>query len=148
MNNLNKVMLIGRLGKDPEVRTFEGGATKAAFPLATSEVYKDKNGQRTENTQWHNIVCWRGLAEIAEKYLRKGANVYVEGKITSRSWDDKDGNKRYTTEIVADNFIMLDKKSDSGNGGGSYEQQTSSAGSEGKQESAPAGDNISDDLPF
>jgi len=150
MNSLNKAMLIGRLGKDPEVRNLEGGSTKAAFPIATTEVYKDKSGQRVENTHWHNIVCWRGLAEIAEKYLKKGANIYVEGKIVTRSWDDKDGNKRYTTEIVADNFIMLDKKSDSGNGGGgNYEHHSApAASSEPKQENAPASESFADDLPF
>jgi single-strand DNA-binding protein len=150
MSSLNKVMLIGRLGKDPEVRTFEGGATKASFSIATSETYKDKSGQRVENTQWHNVVCWRGLAEIADKYLKKGMNVYVEGKITSRSYDDKDGNKRYITEVVADNFVMLDKKSDGNSGGGgNYEHQSAPvASSESKQESAPAGDSFADDLPF
>ena len=149
MNSLNKAMLIGRLGKDNETRNFEGGATKTTFSIATSEKYKDKSGQKVENTQWHNIVCWRGLAEIADKYLKKGMNVYFEGKITNRSYDDKDGNKRYITEIVADNFLMLDKKSDSNSGsGGNYEHQSSSGGGEPKQENAPAGDSFADDLPF
>jgi single-strand DNA-binding protein len=148
MNSLNKAILIGRLGKDPEMRYLEGNVAKAAFPLATSESYKDKSGQKVENTNWHNIVCWRGLAEIAEKYLKKGANVYIEGKITTRSWDDKDGNKRYTTEIVADNFIMLDsRKSEEvgGTRGGSYEQAPPV--NEPKGSAAPA-ENFSDDLPF
>lgn len=150
MNSLNKAMLIGRLGKDPEVRYLEGNVAKAAFPLATSESYKDKSGQKVENTNWHNIVCWRGLAEIAEKYLKKGANVYIEGKITTRSWDDKDGNKRYTTEIVAENFIMLDsRRSEEGGGNrGSYEQAPPPVANEQKSAPSPAADSYSDDLPF
>lgn len=146
MNSLNKAMLIGRLGKDPEVRYLEGNVAKAAFPLATSESYKDKSGQKVENTTWHNIVCWRGLAEIAEKYLKKGANVYIEGKITTRSWDDKDGNKRYTTEIVAENFIMLDSKRSEEGGNRGYEQAPPAA--EPKSAPSPAADSYSDDLPF
>ena len=112
MRGLNKVQLIGRLGKEPEVQRFENGGIKVKFPLATSEKYKDRNGNLVEQTEWHNVIAWRRLAEIAESYLRKGSAVYVEGKITTRSWDDQSGNKRYMTEIVADNFIMLDKKQD------------------------------------
>lgn len=155
MNSLNKAILIGRLGKDPEVKYFEGGNVKAAFPLATSENYKDKSGQKVENTTWHNIVCWKGLAEIAEKYLRKGANIYVEGKITTRSWDDKDGNKRYTTEIVADNFMMLDgRRNEEGAGAssaprntGNYEQAPA-ANTEQPKAPATGNDSYADDLPF
>ena len=110
MAGINKVILIGNLGKDPEVRHLENGATVANFPLATTESYKNKEGQKVENTEWHNIVLWRGLADIAEKYLRKGQTVYIEGKLKTRSWEDKDGNKRYTTEIVADNMTMLGRK--------------------------------------
>lgn len=148
MNSLNKAMLIGRLGKDPEVRYFEGGNAKAAFPIATTEVYKDKNGQRVENTQWHNIVCWSKLAEIAEKYLRKGANVYVEGKIITRSWDDKDGNKRYTTEIIADNFLMLDKKGEANGGNPTSEATAVSVVNESKHDDTSAAETPADDLPF
>jgi single-strand DNA-binding protein len=107
MSGINKVILVGNLGKDPEVRHLEGGAVVAKFPLATSETYKTKDGQRAEQTEWHNIVMWRGLAESAEKFLRKGSLVYIEGKIRTRSWDDKDGNKRYATEIIADTMTML-----------------------------------------
>ena len=110
MRGLNKVMLIGHLGKDPEVTNLESGVTVAKFSMATSESYKDKDGQRVDQTEWHNIVVWRKLAEIAEQYLKKGSLIFLEGKIRSRSWDDKDGNKKYMTEIVADNFTMLDKK--------------------------------------
>lgn len=110
MAGVNKVILVGNLGKDPEVRHLEGGAAVANFPLATSESYKDKSGQRVEQTEWHNIVVWRGLAEVAEKYLKKGMTIYLEGKLRTRSWDDKEGHKRYTTEIVGDTFTILSKK--------------------------------------
>ena len=94
MAGVNKVILVGNLGKDPEVRHLEGGAVVAKFPLATSETYKTKEGQRVDQTEWHNVVMWRGLAESAEKYLHKGSLVYIEGKIRTRSWEDKEGNKR------------------------------------------------------
>jgi single-strand DNA-binding protein len=114
MAGINKVILVGNLGKDPEVRSLESGAKVASFSLATTESYKNKEGQKVDQTEWHNIVMWRGLAEVAEKYLKKGAQIYLEGKIRTRSWDDKDGNKRYTTEIIADTFTMLGaKKEDS-----------------------------------
>ncbi len=111
MSGVNKVILVGRLGKDPEVRAFEGGVKKANFTLATSEYRKDKDGNRVEMTEWHNIVCWRNLAENAEKYLVKGKMIYVEGKLRTRSWDDN-GSKRYITEIEASTFTMLSSKSD------------------------------------
>lgn len=107
MAGINKVILVGNLGKDPEVRHLEGGATVANFPLATSESYKDKSGNKVEHTEWHNVVVWRGLAEVAEKYLKKGTTIYVEGKLRTRSWEDKEGVKKYTTEIIADSFTML-----------------------------------------
>lgn len=106
MIGVNKVILIGNLGKDPEVITFDT-AKKATFPLATTEFFKNKDGQKVEQTDWHNIVCWRGLADIAEKILRKGTHVYIEGKLHTRSWEDKDGNKRYITEVLAENFTVL-----------------------------------------
>ncbi len=108
--------MVGNLGKDPEVRYLEGGIAVAKFHLATSENIKDKNGARTVQTEWHNVVLWRGLAEVAEKFLRKGSTVYIEGKIRSRSWEDKEGIKKYTTEIVGDNMIMFDKKDEYNNG--------------------------------
>ena len=113
MASLNKVILVGNLGKDPEVRHLEGGIAVANFSLATSESYKDKAGQRIEQTEWHNIVIWRGMAEAAEKYLKKGMTIYIEGKLRTRSWDDKEGHKRYTTEIVGDTFTILSKKESS-----------------------------------
>lgn len=112
MKGLNKVTLIGNLGKDPEIQTFEGGTTLAKFSLATSESYKDKEGNKQTETEWHSIITWRNLAEIAGKYLKKGDTIYLEGKIKTRSYEDKEGNKRYTTEIIADNFIMLNKPTD------------------------------------
>ena len=105
---VNKVILIGNLGKDPEVRRLENGAVVASFSIATSESYTDKKtGEKIENTDWHNIVVWRGLAEIAEKFIKKGMKVYVEGKMKTRSWQDKENVTRYTTEVVADELNIL-----------------------------------------
>ena len=140
MNGINKVILIGHLGKDPELRNFEGGNVTAKFSLATTETYKDKTGNKVDSTEWHNVVMWSRLAEIAGKYLRKGSLIYVEGKLKTRSWDDKEGQKKYTTEVVADIMTMLDKKS-------SGDNNDSDSGSA----SAPANSNAAeadDDLPF
>jgi len=109
MAGINKVILVGNLGRDPEVRHLEGGVTVANFSLATTEVYKDKTGARKENTEWHNIVVWRGLADLAEKYLKKGMTIYLEGRIRNKSYE-KDGIKHHTSEIVADTFTILSKK--------------------------------------
>lgn len=111
MSGVNKVILIGRLGKDPDVRTFENGVKKASFTMATSEYRKDKDGNRIELTEWHNIVCWRNLAENAEKYLNKGKMIYLEGKLRTRSWDDN-GVKHYITEIETNTFTILSTKSE------------------------------------
>ncbi len=111
MSGINKVILVGHLGKDPEVRHLEGGVSVASFPLATSETY-NKDGRKIEQTEWHNIVMWRGLADIAAKYLQKGRLVYIEGKLRTRSFEDKEGHKKYTTEVVAENFTMLGRRSD------------------------------------
>ena len=113
---INKVILVGNVGKDPEVRYFDNGGAVANFTLATTERgYTAANGTAVpERTEWHNIVLWRGLAEIAEKYVRKGSKLFIEGKIRTRSYDDASGNKRYITEIYADNLEMLDKKQDGG----------------------------------
>ncbi|MBL0054332.1 MAG: single-stranded DNA-binding protein [Bacteroidetes bacterium] len=111
MSGLNKVMLIGNIGKDPEIRHLEGGNMMAKFPLATNEIYKTKDGLRREITEWHNIVVWQRLAETIEKLqLKKGQLLYVEGRIRSRTWDDKDGHKHYATEIVADGMTILGRK--------------------------------------
>ena len=110
MAGVNKVILIGNLGKDPEIRYLDNGVAVANFSLATTENYKNKEGERVSQTEWHNIVLWRGLAEVAEKWLKKGSSVYVEGKIRTRKWEDKDGNIRYNTEILGDNMTMLGGK--------------------------------------
>ncbi|MDD4812991.1 MAG: single-stranded DNA-binding protein, partial [Bacteroidales bacterium] len=110
--SVNKVILVGNVGKDPEIRHLENNLVLARFSLATSETYKNKNGEMVTNTEWHNIVAWRQLAELAERFIKKGRQLYVEGKITTRQWDDKEGNKRYTTEIVADNIRLLGKRED------------------------------------
>ena len=115
MAGVNKVILVGNLGKDPEVRHLDNGVAVANFSLATTENYKNKAGERVSQTEWHNIVVWRGLAEVAEKYLKKGASVYIEGKIKTRKWEDKEGNTRYNTEILADNMTMLGGKPSSEN---------------------------------
>ncbi len=137
------MILLGRLGKDPEARTLESGAMVVNFTLATSEVYKDKTtGERKEITDWHNVVLWRGIAETASKYLHKGDQVYIEGKMRTRSWE-KDGVTRYTTEVIGDTMTLLGGKS----GNGNYERPAA-------QSAAPVGDfkpamdNTTDDLPF
>ena len=144
MRGVNKVILVGNLGKDPDVQYLESGVPLARFTLATNESYKDKNGNKVDQTEWHNITAWRGLAEVAEKFLKKGSQIYLEGKIRTRSWDDKEtGAKKYATDIVADNFIMLDRKDDN------YEapaqtskvETTSTSNDESSSE-------VADDLPF
>jgi len=111
MSGINKVILVGHLGKDPEVRYLEGGVSVASFPLATTETF-NKDGRKVEQTEWHNIVLWRSLADVAAKFLQKGKLVYIEGKLRTRSFEDKEGVKKYTTEIVAENFTMLGRKTD------------------------------------
>jgi single-strand DNA-binding protein len=111
MNTLrNSVKLIGHLGANPEVKEFDGGNKVARFTIATNDSYKNKAGEKVENTEWHSVVAWGKTAEIAEKYLEKGKEVAIEGKLTHRSYDDKDGNKRYTTEVVINEFVMLGGK--------------------------------------
>ena len=112
MTGVNKVILIGNLGRDPEVRTIENGAKVANFSLATTESYRNKDGNRVEQTEWHRIVLWRGLAEVAEKYVKKGSQLYIEGRIKTRSYTDQDGKTKYITEIVGDVMQMLGKRSD------------------------------------
>ena len=140
MAGVNKVILIGNLGKDPEVRYLDSGVAVANFSLATTESYKNKEGKRVSQTEWHNVVLWRGLAEVAEKWLKKGSSVYIEGKIRNRKWEDKDGNTRYTTEILADNMTMLGKK-DAGS------SETSESTTTTTEESIPQ-EEKGDDLPF
>ena len=162
---VNKVILIGNLGQDPEVRRLENGIAVAKFSLATTEKYKDRNGELQSQTEWHSVVVWRQLAELAEQYLKKGRQVYVEGKLTHRKWQDKDGNNRYTTEVVANNFRMLGSR----DGGSGYSSnfpsatdappmaqknttapvQAQPASTEPTTTSTPASDGATeDDLPF
>lgn len=150
--SVNKVILVGNVGKDPEVRHLDSGVAVANLPLATSETYTAKNGDKVTTTEWHNIVLWRGLAEVAEKYVKKGKQLYIEGRIRSRSYDDKDGIKRYITEIYADTMQMLGSRSDNQQNEGkdsSYDKnqnqsgQASSANEPEKNDSAEE-----DDLPF
>ncbi len=121
MRGVNRVMLIGNLGKDPDVQYLEGNIAVAKFPLATTETYKDRAGKLISQTEWHTVVLWRGLAELAQKYLHRGSLIYVEGRLRTRSWDDREGNKKFATEIVGDNLIMLDKRTESGAGGYSHQ---------------------------
>ena len=180
--SLNKVMLIGNVGRDPEVRYLDGnnpngGSTKVAqFTVATTERYRDRNGELRENTEWHNIVAWRNSADVAEKFIRKGTQVYIEGKLRTRSWTDQSGNKRFTTEVTVDNLQLLGKRADNPAGpsapatgpGNGYQQQSyqpqpqqpayqQPAYQPQPQQPKPAqqeamdislGDNPTDDLPF
>lgn len=149
---INKVILLGHVGKDPEVKHLDNDRVVAKFTLATSESYKSKTGEKVTNTEWHNIVCWRSLAEIAGRYVKKGTTLYVEGKIRSRSYDDKDGNKKYFTEIEAENFQMVGKRNDDGqqdNGG--YQQSNTSVQPSSEPDKGfnyAQGAEASDDLPF
>ena len=112
MRGVNKVVLIGNLGKDPDMQFLEGNIAVAKFSLATTESFKDRNGRLVSQTEWHTVVLWRGLAELAQKHLHKGSAVYIEGSLKTRSWEDKEGNKKFATEIVGDNLVMLDKRND------------------------------------
>ena len=135
-------MLIGNLGKDPDLQFLEGNIAVAKFSLATTESYKDKNGKLMSQTEWHTVVLWRGLAELAQKYLHKGSLVYIEGRLKTRSWEDKDHNKKFATEVVGDNLIMLDKRSEGGHPGGGDE------GIPGGDTEIPPMDEGSEKLPF
>ncbi|MEO7121126.1 MAG: single-stranded DNA-binding protein [Ginsengibacter sp.] len=117
MRGVNRVVLIGNLGKDPEIQYLEGNIPVAKFLLATTETYKDKAGKLISQTEWHNVVLWRGLAELAQKYLNKSSLVYVEGRLKTRYWEDREHNKKTITEIIADNLIMLDKRTETGQPG-------------------------------
>ncbi len=112
MRGVNKVILVGNLGRDPEIQYLPGNIAVAKFSLATTENFKDKSGKQVAQTEWHTVVLWRGLAELAAKYLHKGSLVYIEGRLHTRSWEDKDLHRKHATEIIGDNLIMLDKRSD------------------------------------
>lgn len=150
MRGVNKVTLIGNLGKDPDLQYLEGNIAVAKFPLATTETFKDKSGNLVSQTEWHTVVLWRGLAELAQKYLHKGSMVYIEGRLRTRSWEDKDKNKRFSTEVVGDNLVMLDKRKDNGDNSSSSDSNSSSGSSSGDEgvSSYQNNDNSGDDLPF
>ncbi len=150
MRGVNRVMLIGNLGKDPEVQYLEKNIGVAKFPLATTETHKDKNGKLVSQTEWHTIVLWRGLAELAQKYLHKGSLIYVEGRLRTRSWEDREGNKKFATEIVADNLIMLDKRNDGSTSGLNQSLPQADEGLEdfSNDEPPPPDDDSSGPLPY
>ena len=145
MRTVNRVILIGNLGKDPDVQYLEGNIGVAKFSLATTETYKDRGGKLVSQTEWHTVVLWRGLADLAQKYLHKGSLVYIEGRLRTRSWEDKEGNKKFATEVVGDNLIMLDKRGE-GHGFVSGAHQDSLEGIT-NADIPPIGE-ASEDLPF
>ena len=144
MRGVNKVVLIGNLGKDPDLQYLEGNIGVAKFPLATTETYKDKSGKLVSQTEWHTVVLWRGLAELAQKYLHKGSLIYVEGRLRTRSWEDKEGNKKFATEVVCDNLIMLEKRSEFNT---NNKQQSHSEPENFNGDEPPLPD-VSEELPF
>ncbi len=144
MRGVNRVMLIGNLGRDPDVQYLEGNIAVAKFPLATTETFKDRAGKLISQTEWHTVVLWRGLAELAQKYLHKGSLVYIEGRLRTRSWEDKEGNKKFATEIVGDNLIMLDKRADGPGGHGGHAGSHDVEGTD----VPPSISESSQDLPF
>jgi single-strand DNA-binding protein len=152
--SVNKVILIGNLGKDPELKHTSGGTAVATMTIATNERFKDKSGEWQDRTEWHNVVLWQRLAEIASEYLKKGRSVYVEGRLQTRSWEDKQGQKRYTTEIVASDLVLLGggRSEDGGSSGGSRSSRGNDFDQSGPGEfdSAPsrATEITDDDIPF
>jgi single-strand DNA-binding protein len=137
-------MLIGNLGKDPDVQFLEGNIAVAKFPLATTETFKDRSGKLVSQTEWHTVVLWRGLAELAQKYLHKGSLVYIEGRLRTRSWEDKEGNRKFATEVVGDNLIMLDKRTDAGS---TIHTDSTSVEGMSSTDTSPVGEPTGD-LPF
>ncbi|MCT4636921.1 MAG: single-stranded DNA-binding protein [Bacteroidales bacterium] len=145
---INKVTLVGNVGKDPEIKYLDQDTVVARFPLATSESYNNPNGERITNTEWHNITIWRGLAKVVEKYVKKGDLLYLEGKIRTRSYDDKDGVKKYFTEVQVNEMKMLGKRGDSDNGATSHDTSTSAAPADSSQTFTNDSGDDTDDLPF
>lgn len=159
MAGVNKVILVGNLGADPEIRNLPSGSSVANFNIATSETYTNKNGERVTQTEWHRIECWEGLAKVAEQYLKKGNQVYIEGKLRTEEWQDKEGNTRYTTKVRAQNMTMLGGRNDNnGNSGGMADSGSSNQSYAGNAQPSgggqpTSGSNFSDegqddDLPF
>jgi single-strand DNA-binding protein len=155
MAGVNKVILVGNLGADPEIRNLPSGSSVANFNIATSESYTNKSGEKVTQTEWHRIECWEGLAKVAEQYLKKGNSVYIEGKIRTEEWQDKEGNTRYTTKIRAQNMTMLGGRNDS-NGGGAGENENNnqygntqqSTGGQPSSSTSFNDEGADDDLPF
>jgi single-strand DNA-binding protein len=145
MRGVNKVILIGNLGKDPDVQVLDGNIAVAKFSLATTETFKDKSGKLNSQTEWHTVVLWRGLAELSAKYLHKGSLVYIEGRLKTRTWEDKDGNKKFATEVIGENMIMLDKRGDGHLGHPGHEADDLAGFS--SSDIPPASDNP-DPIPF
>ena len=149
MAGVNKVIIVGNVGRDPEVRFTKAGTAVATFSVATSERFKDRDGQPQERTEWHRVVAWAQLADICGKYLRKGKQVYIEGRLQTRDWEDKDGHKRYTTEVVANVMQMLGRREDDGGGSSDDSYSRGSSGGSDPMAQAPAGGGPSDDeIPF
>jgi single-strand DNA-binding protein len=153
MGTVNKVIIVGNMGRDAEVRYTPGGAAVATLSLATTDVWNDKSGQRQEKTEWHRVVVWGKQAETLAEYLTKGRQIYVEGRLQTRQWDDKDGNKRYTTEIRSDRIVLLGGRGGAeggGGGGGDYgSPRPSSGGGSGGGGPAPGPPELTeDDIPF
>jgi len=150
MGSVNKVILVGNLGRDSELRYTPGGAAVATLNLATTEVWNDRNNQRQEKTEWHRVVLWGKQAESLQEYLTKGKQIYVEGRLQTRQWDDKDGNKRYTTEIKADRITLLGGGGGGGRGagGGGAEYSGRGGGGGGQMDEPPVEPITDDDIPF
>ena len=148
MSSLNKILLIGHLGRDPEIRYIEGNIAVARFSVATNESYKDKKGDWQTQTEWHDIVCWRNLAERAEKQLKKGSQVYLEGKLTHRKYQDKEGNDRYVTEVVANTIRILDRRESRPGGNEDAERPVESIHDSNVASSSGGEQQADDDLPF
>jgi single-strand DNA-binding protein len=152
MAGVNKVIIVGNVGRDPEVRYTQSGRAVASFSVATSERFQDKDGQTQERTEWHRVVAWARLAEICGEYLRKGKQVYIEGRLQTRDWEDKDGHKRYTTEVIAQTMQMLGRRGE--DGGGSFADEGASRGGNAgggdptSQAPASGGGAGDDEIPF
>lgn len=130
MRGVNKVTLVGNLGRDPDIQYIEGEIPVAKFPLATTEMRKERNGNVVSETEWHTVVLWRGLAELAGKYLHKGSLVYIEGRLRTRTWEDKDKNRRFQTEIVGENLVMLEKRKDTDSDSSHHESVKTTSGTD------------------
>ncbi len=148
MAGVNKVILVGNLGIDPEVTMIDTNLKKATFRMATTETYRNREGQRVDQTEWHTITVWRGLADVAEKYLHKGSKVYVEGRLRTREYNDKEGKKRYFTEIVGDSFVMLDKAENNGGPQSSAPSASPQQAPKPQSQEPVREESPEDDLPF